>query len=72
MSVELHGDKRFLFALPGKMVAVFFTNRICDCVYIPSACLYFSLGFDFLRCLKHSVGGEVRRGKSWGANILPT
>lgn len=60
---ELHGDKCFLFSLPGKMVAVFFTNRICNCVYIPSACLYFPLGFDFLRRLKHS-GGGVGRGNA--------
>lgn len=57
---ELYGDKRFLSSLPGKMAAVFFTNRICNCVYIPSACLYFPLGFDFLRCLKLSKG--VGRG----------
>lgn len=54
---ELHGDKCFLFALPGKMVAVFFTNKICNCVSIPSSLFIFSSGFDFLRCLKHSEGG---------------
>lgn len=40
---ELHGDKCFPFALPGKMVAVFFTNKICNCMSIPSSLFIFSL-----------------------------